>query len=157
MARYRKRKIPKAVRESIWLAHCGRVYDAKCLTPWCQNTITVNDFQAGHKIPESKGGPTTFENLIPLCSRCNLSMGSAYTFDQWAAISGEQAPLPPRRKPSWLAGLCCFTAAAISPLPSSVPPSTIAIPLAQLRDTSPPAPASRGRRRGQTSQPPPNS
>lgn len=140
--RYRKKKIPKAVRESIWLTHCGKVYETKCLTPWCQNTITVNDFQAGHRVPESKGGPTTLENLVPICSRCNLSMGNSYTFDEWSALKGSVVQSTFR---SWL---CCFTSTAISPLPSLAPPSTPATRAAQSRGTAPPAPVSQHIRRG---------
>jgi len=90
----KKAPIPAAFREQIWLRQFGKVYEAKCPTPWCQNTITVYDFQSGHNIPESKGGPTTPENLIPLCSRCNLSMGDRYTFDEWASIN-TRSPNPP--------------------------------------------------------------
>ena len=31
---------------------------------------------AGHIIPEKDGGDTTIDNLIPICSGCNSSMGS---------------------------------------------------------------------------------
>lgn len=107
---YKKRHIPKAVREACWLAQNGKSFDAKCGTTWCQNTITVWDFQAGHKIPESKGGPTTLENLIPLCSRCNLSMSNNYTYKQWCDLQGQiPALLRPSPRP-FLARLCgCFT------------------------------------------------
>jgi len=47
----------------------------------------VFDFQCGHNVPESKGGSTTLQNLVPICSRCNLSMGSQHTFDQWNRMS----------------------------------------------------------------------
>lgn len=82
----KKKKIPKAVREAVWLEHVGRAFEHKCLTPWCSNTITVFDYQTGHNIPESKGGPTSIKNLIPLCGRCNLSMGNQYTFDAWSKM-----------------------------------------------------------------------
>lgn len=88
--KYRKKAIPVAFREQIWIRDCGRVFDSKCRTPWCQNRITVFDFQSGHNIPESKGGPTKPENLVPLCSRCNQSMGDRYTFDEWAALASVQ-------------------------------------------------------------------
>ena len=70
-----KFKIPKALRESVWISHSGKVFERACFTPWCQNRINVFDFHTGHNVPESKGGATTLDNLIPLCARCNLSMG----------------------------------------------------------------------------------
>ena len=85
-ARYKKRKIPAAIREAVWIKHCGRAFEHKCATTWCQNTITAFDFQCGHNIPESKGGTLALTNLYPLCARCNVSMGDRYTIDQWNAI-----------------------------------------------------------------------
>ena len=79
----RKAIIPAAFREQIWLRTMGRVYEGKCPVVWCQNNITVHDFQSGHNIPESKGGKTSPDNLIPICSRCNQSMGDRYTIDEW--------------------------------------------------------------------------
>lgn len=87
----RKQHIPIALREQVWIKQMGKVFHGKCPTTWCQNTITVFDFQSGHDIPESKGGPTTLENLIPLCSRCNNSMGNHFTFKEWCALSPEAA------------------------------------------------------------------
>ena len=83
----RKQKIPAAFREQIWLRDCKQNFQSKCFTRWCNNTITVFDFQAGHNIPESKGGQTVPSNLVPICSRCNLSMGNRYTFTEWNALS----------------------------------------------------------------------
>jgi 5-methylcytosine-specific restriction endonuclease McrA len=83
----RKEKIPAAVYEAIWTIKMGKVFQGKCLTTWCPNTITVFDFQAGHDIPESKGGPASIENLYPICSRCNQSMGDRYTYKEWCAMS----------------------------------------------------------------------
>ncbi len=105
----RKKPIPAALREQVWLKQMGRVFEGKCPTTWCQNNITVYDFQSGHNIPESKGGPTTLENLIPICSRCNLSMGNEYTFDEWCKVFEEGAkpvvPDPPVKKRS---RILCF-------------------------------------------------
>ena len=89
----RKDKIPVALREAVWTHHQGRIFEGKCLTTWCPNIITVFDFQCGHDVPESKGGPTTLENLYPLCSRCNLSMGARYTYKEWCALS-QVVPVP---------------------------------------------------------------
>ena len=82
---YKKQQIPRALREAVWIRHSGRVFDRPCSTPWCQNRINAFDFHTGHNIPESKGGATTLDNLIPICARCNLSMGNQYTFTEWAS------------------------------------------------------------------------
>jgi 5-methylcytosine-specific restriction endonuclease McrA len=82
----KKMTIPKALREQVWIKHIGKKYESKCPIGWCTNTITVFDFQSGHIIPESKGGPTTLENLMPICSRCNLSMNNQYTITEWNTL-----------------------------------------------------------------------
>ena len=85
-AQYKKRGIPKAIREQLWLSSMGKVFDGKCKTRWCKNTITIFDFQCGHNVPESKGGLATLDNLVPICSRCNTSMGNSFTFIEWSAM-----------------------------------------------------------------------
>jgi len=87
---YVKKSIPKALREQAWLKWCGRKFEHKCNVRWCQNTITVFDWEAGHNIPESKGGETTLENLIPICSRCNKSMANNYTIEEWNRLGKEK-------------------------------------------------------------------
>jgi len=59
--------------------------------------MTVFDFHVGHDVPEYKGGKTEIENLRPICIRCNLSMGSQYTIQEWAKLSKAVKP--------WY---CCF-------------------------------------------------
>lgn len=98
---YRKKAIPKAVREQLWLRDMGKQFQGKCKTSWCQNTITLFDFQCGHDIPESKGGKTILENLVPICSRCNLSMGNKYTFTEWSSKHNLSQPW-------WKKYLCCL-------------------------------------------------
>tara|TARA_B100000674_G_scaffold417563_1_gene367581 strand:+ start:3787 stop:4059 length:273 start_codon:yes stop_codon:yes gene_type:complete len=76
-------QIPRAVREQLWLNTFGEKFKDKCNIEWCNNTINVFDFTAGHNIPKSKGGSNNLSNLKPICSRCNLSMSNKYTIDQW--------------------------------------------------------------------------
>jgi 5-methylcytosine-specific restriction endonuclease McrA len=85
--KHRKHKIPAAFREQIWCRDFGKKFEGKCPTCWCNNNITVFDFHAGHNIPESKGGQTIPDNLIPICARCNLSMGDRYTFTEWSGLN----------------------------------------------------------------------
>ncbi len=103
----KKKHIRKALREQVWIQKAGKVFETKCSTPWCENLMNVFDFHCGHNIPESQGGPTNVDNLIPLCSRCNLSMGDTYTIQQWFAlqpsVTKQPSSLPP--KPSMS---CCL-------------------------------------------------
>ena len=86
----RKKKIPKALREQVWRTYYFHKYEAKCFVHWCTNRITVFDFEVGHNIPESKGGSLQLNNLRPICSRCNSSMGNHYTIDEWNELSKHQ-------------------------------------------------------------------
>ena len=80
----KKVKIPRAVREQLWIRDIGTAFQGKCKTAWCTNIVTVFDFQCGHDMPESKGGETVLNNLVVICSRCNQSMGNQYTFTEWS-------------------------------------------------------------------------
>ncbi len=91
----RKQNIPHAIRWQVWLNYAGEHFQAKCSTPWCRNIMKVYDFQAGHIQAEAAGGPTTVDNLIPICATCNHSMGTMH-FAAWAA----RGPAVPR---------CCFS------------------------------------------------
>jgi 5-methylcytosine-specific restriction endonuclease McrA len=85
--KYRKSRIPAALREQVWLHTNGPIFSSKCSVKWCKNRITVFDFQCGHKHAEAIGGHTTLDNLTPLCSRCNQSMGIMH-FDDWQKLGG---------------------------------------------------------------------
>ncbi len=84
-----KQKIPASLRHNVWIRWVGKNFDAKCTVKWCKNTITPFTFEAGHNIPESKGGATTLENLRPICSTCNKSMGNRYTIEEYSALHGK--------------------------------------------------------------------
>ena len=89
-----KKKIPRALREQVWLKYNGKTFETKCYIMWCKNTINVFDHHSGHNIPESKGGSTTIDNLFPICSRCNLSMNDKYTIDEWNKLNGNTSEKP---------------------------------------------------------------
>lgn len=113
--KYIKTVIPRALREQVWLKQNGRVFQAKCPVSWCENQMTAFDFQVGHNIPESKGGKTEISNLIPICSRCNLSMGNKYSIDEWSNLGKEKAEqvsppspsVPVVKSTKWCYFCCC--------------------------------------------------
>jgi hypothetical protein len=83
-----KKKIPLALKEQVWLLYFGdKNFKHKCFVEWCENSITPFTFEAGHNIPESKGGETSLDNLRPICSKCNKSMGDSYSIDEFSGIS----------------------------------------------------------------------
>mgnify|MGYP003149206150 CR=1 FL=1 len=84
---YKKKNIPKAIREQVWIRVMGKIYETKCYVHWCSNIINVFDFHVGHDIPESKGGSLDIYNLKPICARCNQSMGNQYSINEWCKLS----------------------------------------------------------------------
>ena len=92
---YVKKAIPKALRQQVWIKNIGEKFSGRCVTSWCENKITVFNFETGHNIPESKGGRTDIDNLFPICSQCNKSMGNNYTISDWQKFG------KPKR-------FCCF-------------------------------------------------
>lgn len=81
-------KVPKHVARLVWEHYCGPTWKAKCYVKWCGNVMHCmsSDWHVGHNIPESKGGLTTVQNLRPICSDCNLGMGSRLTIDKWTSL-----------------------------------------------------------------------
>lgn len=133
--KHRKKKIPKALREAVWIQNVGRTFEHKCLVGWCPNTMTVFDFQTGHNIPESRGGATTLENLVPICSRCNLSMSNTHTIEEWSERYTDVKPPRPPKPTKWLPrirnpfltmvlylkGLMLRKEATVTPAPAAAP------------------------------------
>ena len=72
----KKRAIPKHIRTLVWNKHIGADNaNAKCIS--CkEERIDCRNFHCGHVLSESKGGDLTITNLRPICSHCNLSMGT---------------------------------------------------------------------------------
>jgi hypothetical protein len=74
MAPRQKKSIPKILKDLTWQRWIGDdIAKAKCLCCGI-NEIKMNSFHCGHVISEADGGPTTVDNLRPVCATCNLSM-----------------------------------------------------------------------------------
>ena len=77
----KKDNIPKIKKQEIWEQYIGiDIGRTKCLC--CNlNDITQFNFHNGHILAKSKGGDMSKENLRPICSQCNLSMGNESMID----------------------------------------------------------------------------
>lgn len=73
----KKQKISLILRKQVWATYIGMsIGSVGC--PICLGATKISqlDFEAGHVIAEDNGGPTIVENLRPICSTCNKSMGT---------------------------------------------------------------------------------
>lgn len=69
-----KKSIPKILKDLTWQKWIGDdIAKAKCMCCGI-NDIKMNSFHCGHVLAEADGGPTTVDNLRPVCATCNLSM-----------------------------------------------------------------------------------
>jgi 5-methylcytosine-specific restriction endonuclease McrA len=76
-----KQGIPSVLKSHVWDTYIGRDLGRhKCFC--CKkNNIYLDDHHCGHVKSKSRGGEDTIENLRPICSKCNLSMGSQNMVD----------------------------------------------------------------------------
>ena len=69
----RRRKFGREKTHSVWKKEFGNKGWAKC--PVCKkNIIDPGNFQMGHVIAHSKGGPDELHNFRPICKECNAKM-----------------------------------------------------------------------------------
>jgi 5-methylcytosine-specific restriction endonuclease McrA len=71
----KRKAIPKAVKDSVWDTTFGASKGiGKCYV--CDAEINSKCFDCGHIIAVSNGGNNSKDNLKPICSTCNKSMGT---------------------------------------------------------------------------------
>lgn len=71
----KRKAIPKAVKDSVWDTTFGASKGiGKCYV--CDSEINSKCFDCGHIIAVSNGGDNSKDNLKPICSTCNKSMGT---------------------------------------------------------------------------------
>jgi hypothetical protein len=93
--RVKKTPIPKVIKDEIWDYYIGNTV-AQVPCPCCQKTpITMRDFVAGHVLSEKHGGAITCANLVPICNKCNSSMGARHMVEFCMKHWG-RPPLTPR-------------------------------------------------------------
>ena len=77
----KKIKIPSKVRLDVWATYIGEdIAKHKCIC--CKRvTIKQTEFEVGHVLSEAHGGTLEINNLRPICSVCNKSMGARNMID----------------------------------------------------------------------------
>ncbi len=69
------KNLPKAVRAKVWKKYIGlEIGIGECYC--CGGDLKQIHFECGHVISRSNGGSDAIENLRPICSLCNKSMGT---------------------------------------------------------------------------------
>jgi hypothetical protein len=70
-----QKSIPKTVKILVWNKYVGKEHGVgKCYV--CSESIDSKHFECGHIQAKSQGGHENIDNLRPVCSVCNKSIGS---------------------------------------------------------------------------------
>ena len=85
-----RKTISKSLKNNVWLQQYGEKFKCICSVDWCVAPVTPFTFEVGHNIPHSKGGTIDINNLRPICSTCNKSMGDRYTIDEFSKIANKK-------------------------------------------------------------------
>ena len=81
-------KVPKVVRDRAWRRQFGHEEEGVC--PCCKKIeITTKSFHLGHIQAVACGGEDTIDNLMPICSKCNLRMGTMNLNEYKEHLQGE--------------------------------------------------------------------
>jgi hypothetical protein len=72
-ANYRGR-IYKSTRRSVWHKRNSQSLQGGCYV--CAKPIHYDDFECGHVVSVFAGGPTSVDNMEPVCRMCNSDMGT---------------------------------------------------------------------------------
>jgi len=70
-----RKSIPKSLKILVWDKNIGKEKGiGECDV--CKSEIDSKNFECGHVKSVKDGGETNIENLLPICSSCNKSMGT---------------------------------------------------------------------------------
>ena len=72
----RKKTIPKTLRKQVWKKINNDKTSAVCFCCKINKFDYMDSWECGHIVSEFNGGTTTIDNLRPVCSSCNKSMGT---------------------------------------------------------------------------------
>jgi 5-methylcytosine-specific restriction endonuclease McrA len=85
---------PKFTRRNVWLrdnGHCG----------YCGDPVELSEYTFDHVIPRSKGGLTSWENVLVACSACNAKKADKHpNYSGRKGVKGSLRPLKEPRQPT---------------------------------------------------------
>ena len=96
----KRKSLPQRLRDNVWRNQHGSCKDGWCYT--CGKELTDLSFECGHIVAAHHGGPDTEDNLKPLCSSCNKSMGAQNLYEFMSYFSY----ISPEDKVSYLKVIC---------------------------------------------------
>lgn len=96
-----KQKIPKKIKVDSWNKWIGvKIGENNCLC--CDRTkICQHTFHGGHFKSEKNGGKISVNNIIPICSGCNSSMGSKNMNNYLELFESERYNILLQTRPKW--------------------------------------------------------
>jgi 5-methylcytosine-specific restriction endonuclease McrA len=76
-----RKPLPSCVRDSVWNHYIGEdINKHRCMC--CKKVLISNRrFEVGHVLSVKEGGTDEINNLRPICSPCNHSMGTKNMID----------------------------------------------------------------------------
>jgi 5-methylcytosine-specific restriction endonuclease McrA len=79
----KKRKIPKRIKTKVWNKYIPNGKESRIGKCYCCRITEIysDDHHCGHVVSEKDGGKEIIENLRPICSSCNSSMGTQNMID----------------------------------------------------------------------------
>ena len=94
----RKKRIPKKKRQEVWTANNGESLSVYCFCCNSQELNGMGAWECGHIISEANGGTLDTDNLKPICSGCNKSMGSKNMDDYMKEFYSKQYNIKFKKK-----------------------------------------------------------
>ncbi len=80
-----RKSISKSLKNKVWEKEFGSKTSGSCPIYSCNNILSLdvsNSWQCGHLCSVKNKGETVLENLRPICTPCNQSMGET-NWDKW--------------------------------------------------------------------------
>jgi hypothetical protein len=73
-----RKRITEQLKKKVWKNEYGNEKTGICPVEYCKNILSNKKFgfQCGHIISLCNKGPTTENNLKPICTDCNIKMSS---------------------------------------------------------------------------------